>query len=217
MGSNCIYINKTAVSPELCADIINLYYIDKGKYDGMTMGGVDKTVKNTTDLLLPSRHSSHSKELNYTQDDYSKWEKIENCIQNELNRNVVKYIAEMNAKVIVEGEHTKQPYNILSTEQLTTGDIMIQRYEKNIGRYIYHHDESINWSKRKHRVITYLFYLNTVEDGGETEFWGGELRIKPEVGKLLLFPASWTYPHRGMMPLSSNKYIMTGWLYAHHI
>jgi hypothetical protein len=37
--------------------------------------------------------------------------------------------------------------------------------------------------------------------------------VKPEAGKLLFFPATWTYPHRGMMPISNDKYIITGWIY----
>ena len=63
-----------------------------------------------------------------------------------------------------------------------------------------------------HILITYLFYLNTIEEGGETEFIDGT-KIKPETGKLLIFPATWTYEHRGNVPISSNKYICTGWLY----
>jgi hypothetical protein len=63
-----------------------------------------------------------------------------------------------------------------------------------------------------HRVITYLWYLNDVNDGGETEFCG-DFKVKPRAGKLVLFPASWCYPHKGIMPLSNNKYIITGWLH----
>jgi hypothetical protein len=36
--------------------------------------------------------------------------------------------------------------------------------------------------------------------------------IKPKSGKLLIFPACWTYPHRGTMPISDDKYIITGWI-----
>ena len=43
------------------------------------------------------------------------------------------------------------------------------------------------------------------------KFWKRKT-IKPEAGKLLLFPASWTFPHCGQMPISHDKYIITGWL-----
>ena len=61
-------------------------------------------------------------------------------------------------------------------------------------------------------VITYIFYLNDVEEGGETEI-RRKCKIKSKAGKLLLFPSCWTFPHRGVMPISDNKYIITGWLY----
>jgi hypothetical protein len=83
----------------------------------------------------------------------------------------------------------------------------------NEGRYVYHHDFSIDLKNKKNRVITYLWYLNDVDLGGETDFLNGEIKVVPECGKLILFPASWTYPHKGCIPKSSNKYIITGWIY----
>ena len=87
---------------------------------------------------------------------------------------------------------------------------MIQKYQKNKGKYVYHNDAS--FESTKYRVITYIWYLNDVEEGGETEFFG-EYCVKPEKGKLVLFPASWTFPHCGKIPISHDKYIVTGWLY----
>lgn len=62
------------------------------------------------------------------------------------------------------------------------------------------------------RAITYLWYLNDVEKGGETALLSN-MKIQPSAGRLLLFPATWTYPHCGMMPESGDKYIVTGWVY----
>ena len=59
------------------------------------------------------------------------------------------------------------------------------------------------------RTITWLFYLNECE-GGETEFkWGR--KIKPEAGKLVFFPSSWTMVHRGCPVTEGTKYICVGW------
>ena len=88
-----------------------------------------------------------------------------------------------------------------------------QKYFKNKGKYVYHDDFTVEYSEKRYRVITFLWYLNSIEEGGQTEFWG-DFRIKPEKGKLLLFPACWSFPHRGIMPISDNKYIITGWLYV---
>lgn len=61
------------------------------------------------------------------------------------------------------------------------------------------------------RILTWSIYLNDVEEGGETEFLHQSKRIKAKKGKILIFPACFTHTHRGNPPLSSDKYILTGW------
>lgn len=59
------------------------------------------------------------------------------------------------------------------------------------------------------RKLTYMWYLNSCEEGC-TEFVFGQ-KIKPEAGKLLIFPSTWPYVHRGTPP-KTTKYVCTGWL-----
>ena len=66
------------------------------------------------------------------------------------------------------------------------------------------------------RILAWMFYLNDIELGGETEFLHQRLRIKPEKGKCVLFPASFTHCHRGNPPLAATKYIVTGWFKLSH-
>jgi hypothetical protein len=61
------------------------------------------------------------------------------------------------------------------------------------------------------RLLTWMVYLNDVEEGGETEFLYQHLRIKPKQGTLVIWPAAFTHTHRGNPPLSNEKYIVTGW------
>lgn len=64
-----------------------------------------------------------------------------------------------------------------------------------------------------HRQLVALWYLNDVEGpGGETEFLFQDVRIKPESGKLLLFPPFWTHEHRGITLEKGVKYIATTWV-----
>ena len=64
-----------------------------------------------------------------------------------------------------------------------------------------------------HRQLVAIWYLNDVEGpGGETEFLFQDLKIKPEQGKLLLFPPFWTHEHRGVTLESGFKYIATTWV-----
>jgi hypothetical protein len=62
------------------------------------------------------------------------------------------------------------------------------------------------------RILTWMLYLNDVEEGGETEFLYYPKRIKPKAGTLLIWPVGFTHTHRGNQPLSNTKYILTGWV-----
>ena len=63
------------------------------------------------------------------------------------------------------------------------------------------------------RQLVALWYLNdTTGPGGETEFLFQSLKVKPETGKLLLFPPFWTHVHRGVELQRGVKYIATTWV-----
>jgi Rps23 Pro-64 3,4-dihydroxylase Tpa1-like proline 4-hydroxylase len=205
MEKNYFYINHNSISKELCKTIIDMFDSDNNKYEGVTFGGLNKNIKDTQDLVIPNTPNKTG---------FDKWSKINKFLEKELAKNTKEYVRILDDLVVKnhEKENTNSEYttfgNTLSNELF-----MVQRYTKQKGRYIYHNDFGSNWIEKKYRVITYLWYLNTVEEGGETEFWGTHT-VKPETGKLLLFPASWTFPHRGKMPISHDKYIITGWLYV---
>lgn len=63
------------------------------------------------------------------------------------------------------------------------------------------------------RQLVAIWYLNSLDDqGGETEFQYQNIKIRPEAGKLLLFPPFWTHLHRGKTLQSGSKYIATTWV-----
>ena len=62
-----------------------------------------------------------------------------------------------------------------------------------------------------HRIFAFMTYLNNVDDGGTTDFHYYGLKIKPEIGKTLIWPAEWTHAHTGSVLKSGSKYIITGW------
>ena len=59
------------------------------------------------------------------------------------------------------------------------------------------------------RYLTYIHYLNTVDEGW-TQFYNGS-QIEPKAGRVLFFPSSWQMIHRGFPP-KQTKYINTGWI-----
>lgn len=62
------------------------------------------------------------------------------------------------------------------------------------------------------RNLVFMTYLNDVTDSGETEFDHQKIKVKPEKGLTLIWPADWTHFHRGIVSPTQEKYIMTGWL-----
>ncbi len=63
------------------------------------------------------------------------------------------------------------------------------------------------------RQLVAIWYLNDVPGpGGETEFPLQQCMIKPQEGKLLLFPPFWTHVHRGVVLEQGVKYIATTWV-----
>lgn len=185
-----IYSNNNSISRELCADIIDMFEKENDKYEGVTMNGLDKKVKDTTDFIIPKNSE--------------KWNKLHSFLSDELTRNLTTYLTQLN---------NNNNLSFFKNKEITIKHFQIQRYTAKIGKYIYHNDADIDVQENKYRIITFLWYLNTVNEGGETEF-NGDFLVKPEVGKLILFPATWTFPHCGKMPISNDKYILTGWIYS---
>ena len=196
-----IYTNKISLSKEVCSDLIELFENEERKYDGVTHGGVQKNIKDTKDFVIPENEP--------------KWYKYYHLFHNELTRNLQIYLNKLNKNDSFknENQNTTIVYKHFENTNISHSVFMLQRYIMNEGRYVYHNDFSIDLKNKKNRIITYLWYLNDVLEGGETDFPDLNLKVKPETGKLVLFPATWDFPHCGKMPISSNKYIVTGWLY----
>ena len=63
------------------------------------------------------------------------------------------------------------------------------------------------------RFLILMVYLNDDFDGGETEFPVFGDKVKPEKGKLVVFPPLWQYMHRGNPPTNGHaKYFLMTYL-----
>lgn len=90
--------------------------------------------------------------------------------------------------------------------------INIQRYEPVTGGFKgWHCERPAAIEKFGKRHLVFMTYLNTVEEGGETEFAHQNLKIKPEKGKTLIWPTDWMFTHRGLTAPNEVKYVVTGW------
>ena len=164
------------------------------KYNGNTGSGYKKHIKNTTDYNIPMKTSKRTSLY-----EYDIWKNISNLLLKTLNNNINKYFNNIN------NPHYKNIF---------IDTLLMHKYEKGCGEYKIHTDNACKIIENVvvDRIVTFIFYINDVYEGGETEIWNNT-KIIPKAGKLLLFPACWTFPHCGKMPISNNKYIITGWFY----
>lgn len=103
-------------------------------------------------------------------------------------------------------------------DQFSLEQFRMKRYKPN-GEDVFDWHSDVGDYKSARRFIVCLMYLNDVEEGGETAFDGkGEddesIVVKPKAGRLVMFPPTWMYPHKGKMPISGNKYIIS--TYGHY-
>lgn len=182
-----IYVDNNALTTEICSTLIEMFEKDSQHHlNGVTGGGYNPSIKKTRDFSI---HASYSKD----------WEKFDTILKNSLTSSLKVYIKDLYNKFHIH----------MFKDKYSDVGYMIQKYLQNDGFYSWHHDNIIN-NKNCQRVLTFIWYLNDVDEGGETFFLFG--KIKPKAGKLLIFPATWTYFHKGNVPISNDKYIITGWL-----
>jgi hypothetical protein len=91
-------------------------------------------------------------------------------------------------------------------------DMKIQKTLPTEGYHVWHIEHGKGFYNEP-RAFVFSIYLNDVEEGGETEFLHFSKRVKPKTGRIVIWPASFPYVHRGNPPLSGNgKYILTSWM-----
>lgn len=71
------------------------------------------------------------------------------------------------------------------------------------------HVDVVDYDSSK-RFMSFLFYLNSTEDG-DTIFFDQNLKVKPVLGRVVMFPPLWCYPHQGSKS-SQDKYILSTYL-----
>ncbi|MES2682940.1 MAG: 2OG-Fe(II) oxygenase [Pseudomonadota bacterium] len=84
---------------------------------------------------------------------------------------------------------------------------VIKRYLPNGKERFQTHFDAVN--EVSNRYLVYLWYLNDVDEGGETVFPDIGLQVAPKAGRLLMFPPYWMYQHGGLPPRSGPKYILS--------
>lgn len=196
MFDNLIYIVENSLSESFCSNVIKYYENNSTNHKKGMIGNIksdlpviNTKIKNSIDMSFDVNDMCSGME-NYN---------ITEELISELKIHCEKYIDGI------------KKINININKNILFKDFNIQKYEMGKGKFIYHNDFYIDKQYMKYRFLNFIFYLNTVECGGETQILNDHI-IKPSTGKLALFPSDWMFTHRGNIPLSNDKYIITGWV-----
>lgn len=218
-----ILLFENCASPEVCDHLIKRFREAPQKQPGRTGSGVDHSKKNSSDLHISGQEG---------------WQEECATVNNLIYRGLMEYCRRYPHMLTgalsptIYDQAKKQPRNLsaddiggLNDQQLQMlvsgifrlDNINFQHYEKAKGGYYHWHSEHFPHptdpgQKSLHRVLLWLLYLNDVEEGGETEFCYQGAKIKPRRGSLILAPCGFTHTHRGNVPLSDDKYILTSWV-----
>ena len=193
--SDFIHVEYNTLSEEFCNSVIGKFETDNRKQQGKLGSGknsvVNVDIKDSIDLMISG---------------LDEWKEEDEVLFNSVNKYSQKY---RNKNIL---QDIKIP--ILLDTMSDTG-YQIQKTSPNSG-YTWHDDfdpSYDNTSVAGIRVLSFIWYLNDISEGGYTEFIDGT-KIQPERGKFLIFPSSWNFIHRGFPPKKESKYIITGWLHS---
>jgi hypothetical protein len=185
-----IYSNPKVLEPSFCNEVIDLFEKSPLKRPGSFRHNekvIEKhDIKKSTDISFdPSflKDPTWGVHLDY--------------LVKTIEKNVGDYITKFNSA-----------FEKLDDFRLDT-TFNIQRYEPGEAFYGWHCERA--GLQASSRVLVWMIYLNTINEGGGTQFYYQNHIEKPEQGKLLIWPVDWMYLHKGIPSLTKTKYIFTGW------
>ena len=170
----------------LCKEIIRFFDENKKlKKNGATASGTNYTNKKTTDISINP-----------------------NDLKNDKYKCFNSYIDEL-YKCFIDYQ-LQWPFLKKMVKNVDIGSFNVQKYSKG-DHFSQIHTERADL-KTSNRLFAWMTYLDSVEDGGTTNFLHYGIKIKPEIGKTLIWPAEWTHAHSGEILNSGEKHIITGWM-----
>ena len=178
---------------DLCKEMITFFEENKNlQKSGFTGSGVSPTLKKTTDLSVQPHNLKDLKFQLFN----NYFEVLHKCFLDYQNQ---------------------WPFLKAIIKDTDIGSFNVQRYSPG-DHFAKIHSERQDL-QNSHRVFAWMTYLNDVNDGdgGKTYYSHYDIRVKPEIGKTLIWPAEWTHAHAGEILNSGLKYIVTGWMHFPYV
>lgn len=219
--SQFIEVIDNALPAALCESLMRQIDASPNRQPGRTGGGVDTSKKVSEDVSICT-HDEFASQL----------PEVLECTTSHLMAYFAKYYFALIGPIGLTLKHprTGEPVkltqdnfdevarpNLQSLVQylFRMGDINAQKYPASKGGYPYWHSEvypQAPHNEALHRILLFMYYLNDVEQGGETDFYYQDVSIRPKRGTMVIAPAYFTHTHRGNVPVSNDKYILTSWV-----
>jgi len=179
-----IYERENFIPPEVCTRIIDKFEKSDNKRNGTTTKGLDTGYKRSTEIRLYG-NGHWDDELNY-------FDEVLERARNEYRIHIKPLDRNGLLDAVLRDSHVYPP----QIQRTLPGEF-----------YHWHSDANIPTT---FKTFTYILYLNDVdeENDGATEFSCGKC-IQPKTGKLVIFPSTFTYLHRGQELKGGVKYIAT--------
>tara|TARA_B100000282_G_scaffold263058_1_gene212854 strand:- start:151 stop:735 length:585 start_codon:yes stop_codon:yes gene_type:complete len=189
-----IYEKKNTLDKEVCDGMISWYE------NKVSTGNTKKNYTNT------SKFGRKDSSISLCQQ-FDSFKPFYNKINSIIHEHVERYFK----KWRIEGNTNN--YNITGYK--------LQKSTKGGGFTTWHSEldifrlSPIDFFKSCRRFGVWMVYLNNT-DSGYTDFMHQKLSVKPETGKLVIWPAYFTHTHRANPDLKEDKYIITGWLESNY-
>ena len=199
-----IYTKKNILSLELCKNFINTFNKSEDTFEGITSAdeygysfeGSLKAKKSTDITFDPSFK------------DHPQWGELLKPMIFLLKQQVKNYQSKY---FKIKDEKRKEIISVVPDSHLKIDPYFnMQYYKPEEGFYNWHSERScINNTTR---ILTWMFFLNDVTDGGGTQFYHQNHTEPAEQGKIVIFSSDYIHTHRGEVSKTEDKYILTGWV-----
>ena len=179
--TNLIQVYDNALEPEICNFLISLFEQVPDKYER-----IENDEKQVFTQFNLTEICNMSDEVNH----------VHNLLIQKTFEYRNKYYEFIDGRVFPP-EHAFEQFRV-------------KKYNNDGIDWFDTHVDVIDYASAR-RFLSFFWYLNDVEVGGETRF--KDLTIIPKIGSLVVFPPLWMFPHKGERPVSGTKYLLSTYLH----
>lgn len=218
-----IVLFENALSEKTCDHLIERFDGAAEKQPGRIGSGIDTSKKNSSDLFISGLDTWEGECRTINQAVFQALlaycQRYPHMVTGALSPTIFDQVTQKNRALGPDDISRLSPEQLqsLASGIFRLDAINLQHYQRGVGNFGHWHSEQYPHpadpsQKSLHRVLLWLLYLNDVEEGGETEFFYQGVKLKPKKGSLVVAPCGFTHTHRGNIPRSGDKYVLTSWV-----